>query len=122
MIKVLDKPWTKGNEFIHLSDDKIKELMISSVENAFFDYRALCNTTIYSMLMGYFKIKGEITKGKIKCRGIRGSVFATDPKTGESYFAGFRVKDNMVFCNGRKMKYAEFELKNNAKLNNNIFL
>ena len=122
MIKVLDSPWTKSDEFIHLSDDRIKELMISSIENAYFNYKALYNTIIYSMLTEYFKIKGEITKGKIRCRGIRGSVFATDLKTGESYLAGFRVKDDMVFCDGRRINYAEFEMKNNAKLNKNIFL
>lgn len=122
MVTLLDKPWAKSDDFIRLPDDRIKELMIKSVENEFFERKALYNTIIYSMLTEFFKIKGEITKGKIKYRGIRGSVFATDPKTGESYLAGFRVKDDMVFCDGHRTNYTKFETKNNVKLNKNIFL
>lgn len=121
-MELLDNPWAKSDDFIRLPDNRIKELLIKSVENEFFERKALYNTIIYSMLTEYFKIKGEITKGKIRCRGIRGSVFATDPKTGESYLAGFRVKDDIVFCDGRRMGYAEFEIGNNAKLNKNLFL
>ena len=100
-------------------DDKILSLYADSVKRQIEDFYKLVDEAIMRICSKYVTppIKGEITKTKLRWRGIKTLVYANLSEGCGREFVGIVQRDTLIFPNGTKMKYSEYLNNRNIKQN-----
>ena len=81
--------------------DKIYQSIIDDAEQQVLEFYKEVNKRCEYILRNYITppLKGEVTKGKLRCRGIKGLVWADKGET----FLGIQQRNELILCNGKRV-------------------
>ena len=90
--------------------DSFLTLYEESVKKQMDEFHKKVEEAIVSIFREYVTppIKGEITKTKLRWRGVKEFVYSTLSPTSGVTFVGVKQRDTLIFPDGIKMNYSEY--------------
>lgn len=109
------KLWDKKDFNINLEivdSEKVRELqkiLAESLQKQIDEFYEKVEKAIENIFRNYLTppIKGEITKGKIRWRGVKCSLWQ-EQSDGSKAWIGIVQRDTIIFANGQKMPYKDY--------------